>query len=184
MAFGNNTRSSRPLAGSSVCAYSCVSVCASSWKAIATGQRIKSNVASLGATALETDASAHPKQQPRQARRTTSRGQWRGVRPLPMTPTPHAKVETSAPTRPQVRPPRTSLERSNPKPVPWPACLLCVRACVAPPPVNTLTEDPDTQQPPIVEHSTTYGNALPGVCFLKCKQCNGSAVCRKHSRPG
>ena len=88
MAFGNNTRSSRPLAGSSVCAYSCVSVCASSWKAIATGQRIKPNVANLGATARGTDASAHPKQQPRQARRTTSRGQWRGVRPLPMTPTP------------------------------------------------------------------------------------------------
>ena len=44
-------------------------------------------MASLGATTGAKDWSAHPKQQPRQARPPTSRGQWRGVRPL-MKPTP------------------------------------------------------------------------------------------------
>ena len=52
------------------------------------GQRIMANVASLAATARARDGLAHPKKQPHQARPPTSRGQWRGLGPLPMTPTP------------------------------------------------------------------------------------------------
>ena len=52
------------------------------------GQRIMANVASLAATARARDELAHPKNQPHQARPPTSRGQWRGLGPLPMTPTP------------------------------------------------------------------------------------------------
>ena len=99
------------------------------------GQRAIANVASLGATTGQRAGFAHPKQQPRQARSTsTSRGgvaKGFGVPADEVHPTvPGQKRRPLKITRPHVPPPRASLEGSSQESAPRPLCAQCAYATI------------------------------------------------------